>query len=316
LRTRLLRRYNTCSPVSHILLFANPISGRGRARSLALKIARRLRADGHQVQKHFEPPSQISADDLPAGATAAVVIGGDGTLRTVADRLLAIGRLAPLIPVPMGTANLMARQLKIPRLTLDSAGAWVSAAVTSRRIVRLDAARANGELVLLMVGIGFDGQVVHDLGRTRRGPIRMSDYIIPTARALGEYSFSALRVVADGKEVFPSRPAMAFVGNSPEYGTGFPVLPLADPADGMMDLCVLPCRSLAQLLRWCMEVITGTHLQARGVVSLRVKKVTIESDRPVPMQFDGDPAGYTPLHMELLPARLSFMLPEEQSHHA
>jgi diacylglycerol kinase (ATP) len=301
--------------VSHILLFANPISGRGRARALAGKIARRLRADGYRVQRHFEPPAEIRPEDLPHHAVAAVVIGGDGTLRTVADRLLAIGPLPPLVAVPMGTANLMGRQLKIPRLTLESAAGWVSDVVRGRHIIRLDAARANGELVLLMVGIGFDGEVVHDLARSRTGPIRMSDYLIPAARALGSYRFSSLRVIADGAEVFPSKPAIAFVGNSPEYGTGFPVLPLADPADGKMDLCVLPCRSRTQLLGWFVSVMAGTHLAAKGVVSLRAKHVRIESQRPVPMQIDGDPGGYTPLVMDLLPGQLSFMVPREQSDH-
>jgi diacylglycerol kinase (ATP) len=295
----------------NVLLFANPISGRGRAKMLATLIRRRLRREGYRVDVHFEPPDQIEPGRLDPTSHAAVVIGGDGTLRAVANRLLALPNLPPLIPVPMGTANLMARQLRMPRLHTLSAAAWVSSSLDGGNVVKYDVARANNEICLLMAGIGFDGQVVHDLAKNRAGPIRYASYLLPTAKALGFYPFHALRVVADGTEVFASRPAIAFVGNSPEYGTGFPVLPQADPRDGWLDLCVLPCGSRTELLQWCMAIVTGTHLSAKGVVSLRARHLRIESSEPVPVQMDGDAAGFTPLSIDLLPAQLSFMVASE-----
>ncbi len=296
----------------HVLLFANPISGRGRAKALAALIARRLRRDGYHVDTHYEPPEQITPDRLTERARAAVVIGGDGTLRTVADRLLRASHPPPLIPVPMGTANLMARQLRMPRISAASAASWVSGALQSGDIVRFDVARANQKLCLLMAGIGFDGEIVHELAKSRRGPIRFASYVLPAARAFASYRFHSLRVFADGKNVFPGRPAIAFVGNSPEYGTGFPVLPQADPRDRLLDLCVLPCRSVPELLQWGLAVLTGTHLAGKGVVSLRAKHVLIESSQPVPVQVDGDAAGYTPVAIDLLPTQLSFMVPVKQ----
>lgn len=298
----------------HVLLFANPISGRGRAKALAALISRRLRREGYRVDAHYEPPDQITPDRLMERARAAVVIGGDGTLRTVADRLLKVGHSPPpLIPVPMGTANLMARQLRMPRISAASASSWVSGALRLGNIVRFDAARANGKLCLLMAGVGFDGHIVHSLAKSRVGPINYASYLIPAANALLSYRFHALRVLADGKEVFASRPAIAFVGNSPEYGTGFPVLPQADPRDRLLDLCVLPCSSLTELLQWTVSVVTGTHLTAKGVVSLRAKQFVIESPQPVPVQIDGDAAGYTPLSVDLLPTQLSFMVPGQSN---
>jgi diacylglycerol kinase (ATP) len=296
----------------NVLLFANPISGRGRAKVLATLIRRRLRRDGYQVDVHFERPDQIDPERLNSQAYAAVVIGGDGTLRAVANRLLALPQTPPLIPVPMGTANLMARQLGIPRLNALTAAGWVSNAVRSGVLVKSDVARAGDELCLLMAGIGFDGHVVHDLAKNRSGPINYASYLLPAAKALGFYPFHALRVIADGVEVFASRPAIAFVGNSSEYGTGFPVLPQADPRDGRLDLCVLPCRSRTELLQWCVAILTGTHLGSKGVVSLRAQHLRVESSQPVPVQVDGDAAGFTPLSIDLLPAQLSFMVAGKQ----
>ena len=296
----------------NVLLFANPISGRGRARIWAALISRGLRSQGYEVDAHFEPPDQIHAERIKPGAHAAVVLGGDGTLRAVANRLLALAHPPPLIPVPMGTANLMARQLRIPRISAASVSSWVSGALQCGNLVLHDAARANDQLCLLLAGIGFDGQIVHDLARKRSGPIHYLSYLFPAARALGTYPFHAINVIADGVEVFASRPAIAFVGNSREYGTGFPVLPQADPRDGWLDLCVLPCTSRAELLQWGMMIVAGTHLSRPGAVSLRARHLRIESPQPVPVQVDGDAAGFTPLSIDLLPTQLSFMVPNIQ----
>jgi len=55
----------------------------------------------------------------------------------------------------------------------------VSRAVRRGRVVALDAGRANGKLFLLMVGVGYDAAVVHELARVRKGPIGYANYVLP-----------------------------------------------------------------------------------------------------------------------------------------
>jgi len=168
----------------------------------------------------------------------------------------------------------------------------VSARRRARRVVELDAGRANGRLFLLMVGVGFDAAVVHELDRLRSGPITIANYVLPAALAAVGYDYPSLRVTVDGREVFSSRPAVAFVGNVAEYGTGFPILPKARPDDGLLDVCVIPCSSPFDLARFFLLSTTGEHPQEEGVVYLRGRHVTIDSPgKRVPVQVDGDAAG-------------------------
>ena len=174
---------------------------------MADSLAARLRADGYAVRLMLENPRALAADALDGPARAAVIIGGDGTLRAVADRLQQHGNAPPLLTVPLGTANLMARHLGI-RWHVARFEAEVSTAIARRRLRRLDVGRVNGEVFLLMTGIGFDAHVVHELARVRRGPIRYSSYLLPAALAVGGYRFAPLRIIADGREVFsPARPS-------------------------------------------------------------------------------------------------------------
>lgn len=290
------------------MIFANPIAGRGLGKLIARRVYRRLQSLGYQAHSLLDRPDDIPDAKLVRGARAAVVIGGDGTLRAVAERLVAADCVPPLLPVPLGTANLMGRHLGIhwTRATVDLR---VAAAIERRQTISMDAARANDRLFLLMAGVGFDAFIVHELDRLRKGPIGYWNYLLPSAQALKDYRFAPLRVVAEGKVVFDEAPALAFVGNLPEYGTGFPVLPFARGDDGLLDLCVLPCRTAEDLARLFLLAATGEHTKAEGVVYLKGKSIRIESPGPVPVQIDGDPAGHTPVQIDLLPVRVPFIVP-------
>ena len=303
-------------PADRVLIFANPIAGRGLGEAIAYRVREGLAAGGYDARMWLLPPTELTAGDLPTGVTAAVAIGGDGTIRGVAERLYHLATAAgreppPLLVVPLGTANLLGQHLGID-WDDDHLEAQVLEAVRFGRVVRIDAARANGSLFLLMAGVGFDAAVVHELTRVRRGPISYASYLAPTARIAAGYAFPPVRVQVDGRWVFGPEPGVVFVGNVPEYGTGFPMLPHARPDDGLLDVCAMPCASLPDAVRMFLLAAAGEHLQEEGVVYLKGKHIRVDApDRPagVPVQIDGDVAGHTPLEVDLLPARLGLIVP-------
>lgn len=290
-------------------IIANPTAGRGRGRPVAVEIARRLESAGIHATLLMDSPAD-AADQCLRRADAVIAIGGDGTLRAAAARCLQLrGDIPPLLVVPMGTANLMSRHLGIDWHGGELAGRAVEA-IRRGRITLLDAARANGQLFLLMAGIGLDAQIVHDLDHLRRGPIRYSSYLIPAAMTLARYRYTPMRVRVDGVEVFGMSPGVAFVANVKEYGIGFPLVPDARPDDGLLDACIIPVQGRAEALFHFLRAAAAEHLQAEGVIYARGKHIDIESDPALPMQIDGEPAGHTPVHIDVLPLRVPFIVPQ------
>jgi diacylglycerol kinase (ATP) len=291
-----------------VMIFANPIAGRGLGKQIAHRLHRSLQTHGYQVRAFIERAEDIRDSELKRGARAAIVIGGDGTLRGVVERLVAADCVPPMLPVPLGTANLMGRHLGI-HWNRSNVEAQVMGAIERHQTISIDAAKANERLFLLMTGVGFDAFIVHELDRLRKGPIGYWNYLLPSAQALKDYRFAPLRVMLDGKQVFDEAPALAFVGNLSEYGTGFPVLPFAKADDGLLDLCVMPCRTPEDLARLFLLAAAGEHTKAEGVVYRKGTSIRIESPRSVPVQIDGDPAGHTPVQIDLLPVRVPFIVP-------
>ena len=314
--------------MEQVLIFANPIAGRGRGRAVANQLKTHLIAQGYDVCLFTTPEESAKWDGLPDTIKAAVVIGGDGTLRGVAQwaidkardacstepgaaaRAKAVDRLCPypLLVVPMGTANLMGKHLGI-QWNERNLGEEVVEALEAGKTMNLDVATTRDGVFLLMAGVGFDASIVHELGRIRSGPIDITNYVLPAVKAVAEYRFPRLSVTVDGKRVFADAPALAVVGNIPEYGTGFPILPHAKADDQLLDVCVMPCSNRRRLMELALAVASGEHLRIEDVVYVKGKHVTIESPEAVPVQVDGEPAGTTPVAIDLLPGRIPFIVP-------
>lgn len=295
-----------------VLIFANPIAGRGRGRTTAQLLRHEL------SRRNYDPVVFLNKADSASfnpshDIAAAIVIGGDGTLRSVAqwaiDNAYRLQREPyPLLIVPMGTANLMGKHLGIS-WDPQTLAQQVADSLDHGQIVHLDAARTNQGIFLLMASVGFDAWVVHELDRIRSGPISISTYILPILRGLAEYDFPPITVTVDNKIVFADTPGLALAGNVREYGAGFPLLPHARPDDQLLDVCVMPCSSRRDLMRLLLAAAAGQHVHEEGVIYLKGKSIRIDSPNPVPVQVDGEPAGATPVDIDLLPTRIPFIVP-------
>ncbi len=101
----------------------------------------------------------------------------------------------------------------------------------------------------------------------------------------------------------------AFVLNLPRYGWGLPIAPWTDPADGQLDLCTLRRGSLAAGLGYVAAIGVGLHRQLDDCTARPVRRVRIEADGDVEYQLDGDPVGHLPVDIEVVPGRLTLLLP-------
>ena len=288
-----------------IAIQQNPQSGAGPNRKRILELVSHLRrlgirprvfTDRGRLEQRLKRPQ--SRQEL----VCIVAAGGDGTVADVINRFPGL----PVAILPLGTENLLARYLGIPR-----SGRAVAELIEAGRTRRLDLGDLNGRRFVLMASFGFDADVVHRTDARRTGHIRKADYLQPIWRSLRKYRHPELRGYVGDAET-PVTARLAVVANLPAYAMRLRIAGSARGDDGLLDLRLFQRGSAFQMLRYFYKVLVGAHERLQDVQLARAARIRIVSDVPVPVQTDGDPAGRTPAEIRVLPGELEVFVPKTE----
>lgn len=296
--------------MTDVAIIANPVSGSGRSRAVAERLDAQLQESGFESRLAWTELGDQAAwlDPVLEDASTMLVVGGDGTVRMVADA--AVRTRTPLWQVPCGTENLLARSLG-----MNSDFASIEQALRRNQSRYLDMARANGTTCLLMASAGLDADVVHDLASRRGRSIRHWHYLPCIARQLIRWRPLPMTLHMDGRTVRTEEPGWCIVCNCREYGGRFNPAPDADMTDGLLDVVFLPASSRWQAVRWMSRTRRGSHLQEPGAFHGQARQVQLDFGVEAPWQVDGDrpPEAASPItrrvEISLEPACLPVLLP-------
>lgn len=257
-------------------------------------------------------PTQCAGDahNLAAQAVAEkfpviVAAGGDGTVNEVLNGIGTSG--AALGVLPLGTVNVLARELAIP---LNIPAAW---AIIERGNVReIDLGRAESgsgiRYFAQLAGVGLDATAVKQASWELKKKIGPLSYVWAGLKAL-----SGPTVMVDVRVDHPGRsergPAV-LIGSGRFYGGSFAVFPQARMNDGQLDVCVFEKGGYAAVIRYGQGVLRGAHVNYRDVKSFQADRfVCTTAGTPVPFEVDGELAGETPVTFSVLPRALRVVVP-------
>jgi diacylglycerol kinase family enzyme len=101
------------------------------------------------------------------------------------------------------------------------------------------------------------------------------------------YESPRMRITLDDREL--DQEIMMFViANGPREGGGFHVAPEAEMDDGLLNYIYIEKVGRAMMLRLLPEVMNATHMRFKQVIGGTAKRITIESDRGLPIHTDGE----------------------------
>lgn len=290
----------------HVII--NPHSGYGGNRLLLADLRGRMHRAGIEMVEHTtRAPGDATAyaREIAPIASAAVVWGGDGTVSEVANALAGTG--VPILPCRAGTENLLAKELKMPADPRE-----IVEVLLGGDLIDCDVGLVNGRNFLLIIGVGFDGEVVRRLAAGRTGHISHLSYFWPLWRTFWEHDFPRMRIVADGEEIFDDY-GLAFVGNISRYAVGLRICRDARLDDGLLDLVIFSCREQSALMLHAAWTLLRRHPLKGDVVYRKLRRARIETDQPVPSQVDGDVGPMTPLEVSVAPDRIKLLVPRPRA---
>ncbi len=282
----------------------NPAAGRGARRRLAAVID----AIGHlgcvvtlQVTAGPGDARNIAAGVTFAEADVLVVAGGDGTINEVLN-----GRAAgapPLAILPMGTANLLARELGLP-----TAPGALAKMVVSGPVKPAHPARLGPRLFLLMAGVGFDAHVVARLPAGLKRVFGGGAYVLVALRLLaGGIAHRSYEIEIDG---VPCRAASVIVAKG-HYYAGRHVCARAAGIDAPeLQVCLFERTGRWQVIRYAAALVRGTLEGMAGYRVVAARRVVIRGPAGEPVQLDGDAAAMLPATLDMAPETVALVRPK------
>lgn len=294
-----------------VAIVANPYSGRRENRRLVEALAGELARHGLQPQLMWQPAELREAAtqaDFARHFRCVVAAGGDGTLQRVVNEQTAV----PVYAYPLGNENLFARHFGHVRQPEAAAAAMARGAWRTIDLARATYLDSGTRLRFCSVAsIGFDADVCHRLAawRSRGTALRRvgaRSYVLPIAASVCSYTFPTMTIEAEGRMV---QGAMVLVFNLPEYAFGLPFLPMASPADGLLDWIVFRRPGRWAVGWYLLALCLRRHLRQRGVAWGRARRVRVTCASGVPLQTDGEASGFGPVELAVEPGGLRVIEP-------
>lgn len=226
-----------------------------------------------------------SPDDLAAALAdrpdidGVVVLGGDGSLHAVVSAVRSAGRLDRLVIglVPLGTGNDFAATLALPDDPVAAAG--VIAAGTTRAVDLVIDAADDVVVNAAHIGIGAEAAAAARPWKKLLGPVGYAVGAAITGLKGLTTPGATLRIAVDGKPLKRREPIIQVaVGNGRYVGGGAPLLPRADPFDGLLDVSVSYTESPRRRIAYAFSVRRGEHHRRDDVVYLRGSTVDVRGD--------------------------------------
>lgn len=200
-------------------------------------------------------------------------LGGDGSLHAVVNALYRAERLADvaIALIPLGTGNDFARSLEVPTDPQEAARRVIA---SSGRTIDVIIADDDTAIVnAASVGLGAEAALRSKRYKEKWGPF---GYVIGALKSLF-IPDSAMTVHVDGKRVKrrSGRVTQVSVGNGRFVGGGAELFPIADLADGKMDVQVVYAPTLIGRALYVFHILTRSTHRAENIHYDTAEKVTV-----------------------------------------
>ncbi len=285
----------------------NPIAGKGKACKAWFRLLAPLSNHFSDLEYEFTKykghATQLAQEAVEKQTDLVIAFGGDGTFHEIVNGL--VFSKTALAIVPAGSGNDFARSLKLPA-TLTS----LTDVIFSGNYQTIDLGIVNNRYFLNMAGVGFDAEVAQRVHQ--RSLTGTPAYVSAIIETIFKYKPLEIEINIDGVGTREKITLIA-VGNGRYVGGGVYMLPKADIADGLLDVCLISETTKGDMMKTLPAAYFGKHLSHPKCRYLKLKEITISpvgQEHSAYAQLDGE--GYTdfPLRFGIAPQALKIIVPK------
>lgn len=221
-----------------------------------------------------------------------VAVGGDGTISTIVNQLKQYKLDNPVGVLPAGSGNDFARSHQLPLGVQPGLNYLIHhSQPTALDCLRIESSTGI-HYAINSCGVGIDGRVIHELSAP--DPTKSFGqlaYLKSGIESLFHQQAFDVAVTVDGQTSPIEQTLLLVIANHGSFGGGIPILPQANPTDGLIDILYTSRLHALDLLQVVPQLLLGKHLNHSKVHSLRGHTIELTIKQPEFMQADGEPMG-------------------------
>jgi YegS/Rv2252/BmrU family lipid kinase len=244
-----------------------------------------------EYERHAE---KIAYEFCNERCDAVLVCGGDGSLNQAANGVFHSEYPdTPLAIWPSGTGNDFVKTILVPNSFQE-----LKKSIEEKRfkVVDLPCMEWDGKkrAFLNVTDLGLGGCVAYDMTRSKRRLGSFLTYQWLIVKNLLRFKKRLIQFELDGKMV--AARAMNFVvANAKYFGAGLGISPDSDVTDGRLEVIVIGDLNIFEYLYFVPQVKKCKKLSYHKIQYYSAKKISIETEVPMPIDMDGEFVGFSPM---------------------
>lgn len=297
--------------MNDFILIANPISGKGKAKTTADQAHQALIAANHNghiaLTTGTGDAKHLAEKAVSEGIPWIIVSGGDGTFHEVLNGIGNVSNVTLSI-LPSGRGNDLATAVGIPRKPQEAIQTLLTGKSRSFDLGYVRSENGSEHFFSTITTCGYDTEVSRRASSRSTPFSGTASYVYAAIVTLFKYKCPFVKINGDfGTHEGPLLLAATGITNS--YGGGFKIVPNAVFDDGLFDVCLIrPVPSLT-VLRLMVTLFWGGHVSHPAVDIFQTRRLKIETDPPVMLYADGEPMCETPATIEIIKHGLNILVP-------
>lgn len=244
------------------------------------------------------------------GADLIIAAGGDGTLIGVITGI--VGTNVKFGIIPIGTGNMLAANLGIPRNINDAIEI-----IKTNNSKKIDLGKINDKYFAFMAGCGFDAKIIQETSPEKKKRFGLLAYFIQGFKHALTAKYAKVKIKLDNDKIVKKNALMVVIANGGNIiGELFSIAPHASICDGLLDVIIIAPKRFMDYVNVFLDLCRKTEKRTSGkIFYYKAKRIQIESIPSIPVQADGDIIGNTPINIEVLPAAIDIIIPENPVNH-
>lgn len=279
-----------------VAFIINPFSANKEYKGFLAELKSKVKKANYLISKSIKDTHDFLDENLDK-YDVFVAVGGDGTISTIAQKLINTDKILAIFP--MGSGNGFANEAKFSK-NIDE----LLDKLKQKKSTKIDTFTINDRLSINVSGVGFDGEIAKRFENTSRG---FSGYITTTIQTFMDFTPIKIKFEEKYKE-YNDEYMMLNVANTRQFGNNAYIAPKASITDGLVDIVLVKKFPIAYAMPFVFKMFSKTLQEDEFVKFLSVNEIEFSTDTET-WHIDGEYIPIkSPIKIKVLPKSLKILI--------